>query len=102
MIDAGLLGLAHGFSVALVPQNLMWCLIGVFVGNVVGVLPGMGVLSTISILLPLTFSMHAGRRAADAVGHLLRRAVWRGHLLHPAEPALPSARTPSPAWTAIR
>ena len=58
MIESGLLGLLHGFSVALLPHNLMWCLLGVFVGNLVGVLPGMGVLSTISILLPLTFSMH--------------------------------------------
>ena len=58
MIESGLLGLLHGFSVALQPGNLMWCLLGVFVGNLVGVLPGMGVLSTISILLPLTFSMH--------------------------------------------
>ncbi len=57
MIDAGLVGLTHGFAVALEPHNLMWCFLGVFVGNMVGVLPGMGVLSSISILLPLTFSM---------------------------------------------
>jgi TctA family transporter len=35
----------------------MWCFLGVLIGNLVGVLPGMGVLSTISILLPLTFAM---------------------------------------------
>ncbi len=58
MIDAGLTGLQHGFGVALQPGNLLWCFVGVMVGNLVGVLPGMGVLSTISILLPLTFSMH--------------------------------------------
>jgi TctA family transporter len=57
VIDAGLVGLTHGFAVALEPHNLMWCFLGVFVGNMVGVLPGMGVLSSISILLPLTFSM---------------------------------------------
>jgi len=53
----GIVGLMHGFSVALEPHNLMWCFVGVMVGNLVGVLPGMGVLSSISILLPLTFSM---------------------------------------------
>ena len=53
----GLIGLAHGFSIALEPHNLLWCFVGVLVGNMVGVLPGMGVLSSISILLPLTFSM---------------------------------------------
>jgi TctA family transporter len=35
----------------------MWCFIGVFIGNMVGVLPGMGPLATFSILLPLTFAM---------------------------------------------
>ena len=57
MIESGILGLAHGFAVALEPHNLMWCFVGVLVGNLVGVLPGMGVLSSISILLPLTFGM---------------------------------------------
>jgi TctA family transporter len=37
--------------------NLIWCFVGVLIGNLVGVLPGMGVLATISILLPLTFGM---------------------------------------------
>jgi putative tricarboxylic transport membrane protein len=50
-------GLMHGFGIALEPHNLLWCFIGVMVGNLVGVLPGMGVLSAISILLPLTFSL---------------------------------------------
>jgi putative tricarboxylic transport membrane protein len=56
-MTTGFVDLMHGFGVALEPHNLMWCLIGVLIGNLVGVLPGMGVLSTISILLPLTFAM---------------------------------------------
>src|ERR1700684_1324258 len=47
----------YGFGVALEPHNLMFCFLGVLIGNIVGVLPGMGVLATISILLPLTFGM---------------------------------------------
>jgi putative tricarboxylic transport membrane protein len=47
----------NGFGVALQPTNLMWSLFGVVIGNLVGVLPGMGALSTISILLPLTYTM---------------------------------------------
>jgi TctA family transporter len=47
----------HGFEVALELHNLMWCFVGVLIGNLVGVLPGLGVLSAVSILLPLTFGM---------------------------------------------
>jgi putative tricarboxylic transport membrane protein len=46
-----------GFSVALTPINLLWCLIGVVLGTVVGVLPGLGPAATIAMLLPLTLKM---------------------------------------------
>ena len=54
-----LVDLWYGFGVALEPHNLMWSFFGVLVGNLIGVLPGMGALSAISILLPLTYTMHA-------------------------------------------
>ncbi len=57
MITTALTDLWYGFGVALEPHNIMWCFIGVLVGNMVGVLPGMGPLATISILLPLTFGI---------------------------------------------
>ena len=57
MIQQALTDLWYGFGVALEPHNLLWCFVGVLVGNMVGVLPGMGPLATISILLPLTFGM---------------------------------------------
>ena len=63
MIATALTDLWHGFGVALEPHNLWWCFVGVLVGNMVGVLPGMGPLATISILLPLTFGMVACCRA---------------------------------------
>ena len=47
-----------GFGVAFQGHNLMWSFFGVLVGNLIGVLPGMGALSAISILLPLTYTMH--------------------------------------------
>ena len=59
MFQQTIIDLWHGFGVALEPHNLMWALFGVLVGNMVGVLPGLGALSAISILLPLTFVMHA-------------------------------------------
>ena len=45
------------FQVALEPINLLLCLIGVFLGTLVGVLPGLGPTATISLLLPITFKM---------------------------------------------
>lgn len=46
-----------GFATALQWDNLLFCLVGVALGTVVGLLPGIGALSTISMLLPLTFYM---------------------------------------------
>jgi putative tricarboxylic transport membrane protein len=57
VIGTALTDLWSGFGVALEPHNLMWCFIGVLIGNAVGALPGMGPLATISILLPLTFGI---------------------------------------------
>lgn len=58
MIYDSLANLWQGFGVALEPHNLMWSFFGVLVGNLIGVLPGMGALSAISMLLPLTYTMH--------------------------------------------
>jgi putative tricarboxylic transport membrane protein len=57
MLTTALSDLWYGFGVALEPHNVMWCFLGVLVGNMVGVLPGMGPLATISVLLPLTFGI---------------------------------------------
>jgi putative tricarboxylic transport membrane protein len=57
VISTALTDLWYGFGVAFQWPNWAWCFLGVFVGNMVGVLPGMGPLATISILLPLTFGM---------------------------------------------
>jgi putative tricarboxylic transport membrane protein len=49
--------LIFGFGVALSLQNLGYCLIGVTVGTLIGVLPGIGPLGTIAILLPITYGV---------------------------------------------
>ena len=49
--------LAFGFSVALTPYNLLYGFIGVVLGTIIGVLPGLGPVATISILLPITFTL---------------------------------------------
>src|SRR6185436_8372770 len=46
-----------GFSIALTPTNLLFCLIGSIVGTLVGVLPGLGPVGAVAFLLSLTFKM---------------------------------------------
>jgi putative tricarboxylic transport membrane protein len=60
-------GLAGGFAVALTPANLLYCFLGVVLGTLIGVLPGIGPVATIGLLIPLTFGM-------DAVGAIIMLA----------------------------
>ena len=48
--------LALGLATALTPENLFYCFVGVLLGTLVGVLPGIGPTATIAMLLPVTFS----------------------------------------------
>ena len=50
--------LMQGFSVAMTLPNLAYMLIGITLGILIGVLPGLGGANGIAILLPLTFSMN--------------------------------------------
>jgi putative tricarboxylic transport membrane protein len=59
--------LALGFSVALSVQNLLLAFTGCLVGTLVGVLPGVGPIATITMLLPITFGL-------DPVGAIIMLA----------------------------
>src|SRR5918997_6813496 len=48
----------EGFLIALTPQNLLFCFIGVLLGTLIGVLPGIGPVPGVAILLPITFSLN--------------------------------------------
>ena len=50
-----LANLELGFSVALTLYNIAFCFLGVVLGTLVGVLPGIGPVATIAMLLPITF-----------------------------------------------
>jgi TctA family transporter len=52
-----LANLAIGFETALLAQNLLYCFLGVLLGTLIGVLPGLGPLATISMLLPITYGL---------------------------------------------
>ena len=49
-------GILLGLEVALQPGNILICLLGVTLGTMVGVLPGIGPTATVALLLPITFS----------------------------------------------
>lgn len=46
-----------GFQTAVTPENLLWCLAGVVLGTVIGMLPGLGSATGVAILLPVTLTM---------------------------------------------
>ena len=54
-----LANLATGFATALSPLNVLYCFLGVLLGTLVGVLPGLGPVATIAMLLPATFALPA-------------------------------------------
>ncbi len=66
-------GLLVGFEVFLTPYNILVAIVGIFVGAVVGVLPGLGVANGVAILIPLTFRM-----PANSAIILLAAIYWGG------------------------
>jgi TctA family transporter len=49
--------IALGFGAALTPWNLLYCALGVLIGTLIGVLPGLGPVATMAMLLPATFAL---------------------------------------------
>ena len=54
-----LASLLNGFATALTPTHIALCFVGVLLGQIVGVLPGIGPAAAIALLLPITFGMDA-------------------------------------------
>jgi len=52
-----LANLGLGFTVALTLQNIAYCFIGVLLGTIIGVLPGIGPVTTVAMLLPISFTL---------------------------------------------
>jgi putative tricarboxylic transport membrane protein len=48
--------LLTGFGAALTPGNLLWCFVGVLLGTIIGLLPGLGSTTGVAVLLPLTLT----------------------------------------------
>ena len=48
----------NGFTVCLQPINLWYTFVGVFIGTIIGVLPGIGASAGIALLIPVTYGMN--------------------------------------------
>jgi putative tricarboxylic transport membrane protein len=66
-------GLLSGFQVFLTPYNIVVAILGIFVGAIVGVLPGLGVANGVAILIPMTFKM-----SPNSAIILLASIYWGG------------------------
>ncbi|SHJ66569.1 putative tricarboxylic transport membrane protein [Nocardiopsis flavescens] len=49
--------LVGGFGAVLTPMNLVWIVVGAFLGTAVGVMPGLGSAMAVALLLPMTFTL---------------------------------------------
>src|SRR3990172_9427423 len=61
-----------GFSIAATPMNLVYAFIGCLVGTLIGVLPGIGSVTTVALLIPITFGMN------PTAGLILMAGVYYG------------------------
>lgn len=86
--------LLNGFSVAFQPHNLLFALIGCILGNLVGVLPGLGSTATIAILLPITFELNS------TASIIMLAAIWYGSAFGGTITSV-LTNTPGEACTAI-
>ncbi|OLO03722.1 MULTISPECIES: tripartite tricarboxylate transporter permease [Salinicola] len=66
--------LSLGFGVALQPENLMFALMGCFIGTLIGALPGLGPANGVAILIPLAFTL--GLKPETAL--IMLTAVYAG------------------------
>ena len=77
--------LADGFAIAFQWHNLLFAFVGVVIGTAVGVLPGIGPMSGVALLIPVTATMTSGMPTECSCCQfhyftcrgLLRRNVWR-------------------------
>lgn len=70
--------LIYGFSVCFHPVNLFHCFIGVVLGTMVGVLPGLGPVASISLLLPFTFKVSSPTAAIIMMAGIYYGAKYGG------------------------
>lgn len=68
----------YGLTLAALPQNLIYALIGSTLGTLVGVLPGLGPVTTIAILLPVTYQVGDSLGAMIMLASIYYGAMYGG------------------------
>ena len=68
MID----GILAGLSTAMMPTNLMMVMVGCFIGTFIGMLPGLGPISAIALMIPITYGLE------PSSGMILMAGVYYG------------------------
>jgi putative tricarboxylic transport membrane protein len=71
-------GLINGFGIALTGSNILFCFLGALIGTAVGVLPGLGPAATISLLLPVVYSMGSPATAIIFLAGIYYGAMYGG------------------------
>ena len=64
--------LMYGFGIALEPINIAYVFFGVFAGTIIGMLPGLGPISALALMIPITFAME------PSSGLILMAGVYYG------------------------
>lgn len=64
--------IALGLETAFTLTNLFYCFVGVFLGTLLGVIPGIGVLAAISMLFPITFHLE------PTAALIMLAGIWYG------------------------
>lgn len=64
--------LVLGLSTALAWNNLLWCVVGVALGTLIGVIPGVGTLATMSLLFPITYHLE------PTAALIMLSGIWYG------------------------
>jgi putative tricarboxylic transport membrane protein len=70
--------LGQGFGLALQPINLVWAIVGAVLGTFIGVLPGLGPVTTIAVLLPLTYQVGSPLGALIMLASIYYGAMYGG------------------------
>ncbi|MDW6003880.1 tripartite tricarboxylate transporter permease [Vibrio mangrovi] len=65
-------GILQGLSTAVLPMNLMMVVVGCFVGTFIGMLPGLGPISAIALMIPITYGLE------PSSGLILMAGVYYG------------------------